>query len=42
MHDVSLAQLAGLDGAAPLRLPLLERELQRITIARQPRAGSPS
>lgn len=42
LHDVSLAQLAGLDGATSPRLPLLERELQRITVARQPRAGTPS
>jgi len=42
LHDVSLAQLAGLEGAAAPRLPSLERELHRITVARVPRAGSPS
>lgn len=42
LHDVSLAQLAGLENAATPRLPSLERELHRITVARQPRAGTPS
>lgn len=40
LHDVSLAQLAGLESEAPARLPSLERELQRMTTIRTPPHGT--
>lgn len=41
LHDVTLAQLAGLDTASPPRLPSVELELRRISIARSPGNGTP-
>lgn len=41
LHDVSLAQLAGLGPESPARLPSLERELQRLPLPRPPHASRP-
>jgi FeS assembly SUF system regulator len=40
LHDVTLAQLAGLDAAPPAQLPSLEHELRRMPLARSPGHGT--